>query len=277
MVTARRESIMFVTPPYHAGVVESAGRWMPLSYAYLASVAREEGYQARIYDAMTKQHTLAEVAATLEREQPDIVGVTAITATIPAALDVLRVARKANPKVRTILGGVHPTFCYDELFAEHGGLIDVIVKGEGEVTLRNLLRRWAEGKSIADVRGIAFREAGSVRVTLHQPFVPDLDSIKPAWDLFDWEDYRYFVIPDSRLAAINTSRGCTHGCTFCSQQEFWQKTWRCRRPEHLVEEIRHLKTSYGANVVLLTDEYPTLERDRWEEFLDRLIQADLGV
>ncbi len=278
MVTVNRPtSIMFITAPYHAGVVESAGRWMPLSFGYLAAVAREEGYDARIYDAMTKQHTPQDVAATLERTRPDIVGVTSITATMPAALEVLRSAKRANPAVKTILGGVHPTFCYDDLFRDHGELIDVIVRGEGEVTLRNILRRWKDGRSISDVRGLAYQDGANVIVTPHQPFVTDLDAVKPAWDLFTWEDYRYFVIPDSRLAAINTSRGCTHGCTFCSQQEFWQRTWRSRWPECIVEELRLLKDTYGANVFLLSDEYPTLERDRWEEILDRLIAADLGV
>ena len=83
-----KKKIIFITPPYHAGVVESAGRWMPLSFVYLAGIAREEGYEAVIYDAMTKQHTLKEIEETLRNISPDIVAVTSITATLPAAADV---------------------------------------------------------------------------------------------------------------------------------------------------------------------------------------------
>ena len=272
-----KKKIIFITPPYHAGVVESAGRWMPLSFVYLAGIAREEGYEPVIYDAMTKQHTLKEIEETLRNISPDIVAVTSITATLPAALDVLRCAKRIKPDTKTIIGGVHPTFCYEDLFREHGDIIDYIVCGEGELVLKNLLRAWKNGDPLDQVKGIAYVRDGKVIAPSHQPFLTNLDNIPTAWDLLDWEDYRYFVIPDSRLAAVSTSRGCTHGCTFCSQQEFWKRTWRSRSPEAIVKEITYLNSQFGANVFLLTDEYPTLERERWNEFLDRLIFADLGV
>ncbi|NIP15992.1 MAG: radical SAM protein, partial [Gemmatimonadetes bacterium] len=83
-----------------------------------------------------------------------------------------------------------------------------------------------------------------------------------------WPIYRYFVIPDGRLGAVATSRGCNYVCTFCSQQKFWDRTWRGREPEPVVEEMRRLHDDHGVNVVLLTDEYPTHDPDRWEEILD---------
>ncbi|MFQ6675920.1 MAG: cobalamin-dependent protein, partial [Fidelibacterota bacterium] len=107
--------ILLVTPPYHAGVVESAGRWMPLSLVYLAGAVREAGFDVKIYDAMTKQHTMKKVATELRLMDPDLVAVTSITSSISVAVDVLRCARENNPRVKTILGGVHPTFCYQEL------------------------------------------------------------------------------------------------------------------------------------------------------------------
>ena len=267
--------VLFVTPPYHAGVVESAGRWMPLSYVYLAGAVRAAGFDAEIYDAMTLQDTLEGIRDRLRASTFDVIAVSAITSTLPASLDVLRVARSLDPTVITILGGVHPTFCVEEIFSEHADLVDYIVRGEGEETLPELLKALRDASSLHDVVGIAWKEKEAVHRTASRPFIADLDGLPTAWDLVRWEDYRYYVIPDSRLGAVSTSRGCTHECTFCSQQKFWEKSWRGRRPEKVVDEMAMLHETYGVNVFLLVDEYPTKERDRWEELLDRVIHARL--
>ena len=269
--------IMFITPPYHAGVVESAGRWMPLGFVYLAGAARKAGWEAVIYDAMTKQHDLEEVESVLRSSDAGVIAVSSITSTMPAALDVLRCAKRLRPDVVTILGGVHPTFCADDLLAEAASPIDCIVRGEGEETLTELLEALSAGSALTDIRGISFRQDGKVVSTGHRPFLRSLDNLPAAWDLVSWSDYQYYVIPGSRLAAVSTSRGCTFGCTFCSQQKFWKQVWRSRQPAGIVEELAMLKKHYGANVFLLVDEYPTKDRDRWEELIDRIIAERLDI
>jgi len=270
-------NILFITPPYHAGVVESAGRWMPLSFVYLAGAVRRAGYKAEIYDAMTKQHTLEDIALRLKSTAFDIIAITSITSTLPAAIEVLRLAKNIHPSATTIMGGVHPTFCADEIFDKYGDTVDYIVTGEGEETLPTLLKALDGVSALSEIRGIVYRDGGRTIQTPHQAFVRDLDALSTAWDLLDWNDYRYFVIPDSRLAAISTSRGCTFGCTFCSQQKFWKKIWRGRQPEKIVKEIEMLRKSYGANVFLIADEYPTRDQARWEEILDRIIRQKLDI
>jgi uncharacterized Fe-S cluster-containing radical SAM superfamily protein/uncharacterized membrane protein len=105
----------------------------------------------------------------------------------------------------------------------------------------------------------------------------DLDNLPTAWDLIEWKDYRYFVIPKSRLGSVSTSRGCSHDCTFCSQQKFWHQSWRGRSPENAVAEIEHLVKNYRVNVFLLPDEHPTHDKERWEKMLDLLIEKDLDI
>lgn len=273
----RCSNILFITPPYHAGVVESAGRWMPLSYVYLAGALKKHGYECQIYDAMTKQHTLAEVVEFIKSFDFDVVCMSAITSTFPSCIVVLRAIKKIKPIVITILGGVHPSFCYEEILEDHGDIVDFIILGEGENTLPELLNTLSEGKSYNNVKGIAFRDEGKIVVRKAENFIEDLDALETAWDLIDWDDYNYFVLPRSRLAAVSSSRGCSFGCTFCSQQKFWQRSWRSRKPEKFVDEIKMLNKNYGVDVFLITDEYPTSNRERWEEILDRLIFANLGI
>ena len=270
-----KRTILCITPPYHCGVVEVAGRWVPLTFAYLATAARRAGWSPVIYDAMTKSVGRREIEQKIREVKPDVVATSAITATLPDALEVLKAAKEADPGTITIIGGVHPSFMYDEVL--RNGYVDYVVRGEGEETTAILLTALGAGLNVEHVHGIAYRRGHETIATPARPFLRDLDDVEPAWDLIEWKDYRYFVIPGSRLGAVSTSRGCNHTCTFCSQQKFWNQTWRGRSPEKVVAEMEHLKQAYGVNVVLFPDEYPTKDRERWERLLDLLIEKDLGV
>lgn len=272
----KQSKILFVTPPYHCGVVEVAGRWIPLNFVYLAGAARQAGIGAEIYDAMTKFHGYPEIEARFQATMAEYVASTAITSTINDAIKTLELAKRVNPATTTLLGGVHPTFCYEEIFASTDG-VDYIICGEGESTTRELIRVLESGGDPESVPGVAFRKDGRVVKTPKRCFMESIDDLPAAWDLLDWPDYKYYVISDSRLGAISTSRGCDHDCIFCSQQKFWEKSWRARDPQKVVDELEHLYHTYGVNVFLITDEYPTQNRERWESFLDLLIERDLPL
>lgn len=273
-----RKKVLLINPPHHAGVVEAAGKWPSLSFVYLAGALREAGFAVEIYDSMAKDHTLAQVARRIRRSRPDYVGTTAYTAALPCALAVLRLARAIDPQAITLLGGIHPKFCYREILEGHPDVVDYIVRGEGEVTLPELLACLEAGGDPSRVLGIAFydRAGKEVVATGERGLVEDLDALVPAWDLLDWRDYKLFVVPGSRLGPLFTSRGCTNSCSFCSQHKFWGGVRRERRVERVVEDVRLLHDRYGVDNFFLTDEYPTYGRERWEEFLERLVQLNLG-
>lgn len=270
------KKIMFITPPFHAGVVEVAGSWVPLYFVYLAGSARSAGFDAEIYDAMTKRVDHSDIESKIRESRPDFVAVSAITCTSPDAIKVVETAKRVDPNIKTIMGGVHSTFMYEELFRLTDAL-DYVVLGEGELTLPELLKTSSGSGDLRKIDGIAFRQNGEIVRTGKRKFVEDLDLLTTAWDLLDWTDYTYYILPGSRLGAVATSRGCDKECTFCSQQKFWDRTWRARSPESLVAEMTELKEKYSVDVVLFTDDYPTPDRARWERFLDLLIEKNLGV
>jgi anaerobic magnesium-protoporphyrin IX monomethyl ester cyclase len=267
-------STLLLTPPYHAGVVESAGRWPPLGLLYIAGALRQRGYEAEVYDAMSLEHSPAEIRHRLEASRPHVVATTAITSSYYATVEVLRIAKEVDPSVITVLGGVHPTFCYDDVLRSHPQEIDFIVRGEGEITMVELVAALAERAdypALARVPGLAFLQDGNIVTTLPRPFVQDLDTLRPAWELVSWEDYFLYFVPGSRMATISSSRGCIHECGFCSQQKFWSRTYRERTPQSFLSEIDLLHQEYGVNTFLVTDEFPTRDRPRWERILEGLI------
>jgi len=276
--------VLFVTAPYFCWGVQVIGTWPPLLLAYLAGVTLDAGHEAIIYDAMNKKHSFDDIREQIALQQPDVVmtldylPVTGAisTATVPAALKILEIAKDVDPSIVTLLGGPHPTFMYEEILQDERNRVDFILRGEPELTLQELLWALPEGKA-QEVKGVAYREGERVVATEKQRHILELDALKPAWHLLDWEDYVYKVEPQGTMASILTSRGCDMGCAFCSQRLFWRDDWRCRKPEKVIEEMVHLIDTYGVSYFTLIDPYPTKHRERWEIYLDLLITRKLGV
>ncbi|HEG43386.1 MAG TPA: radical SAM protein [Phycisphaerales bacterium] len=273
-----KKKVLLITPPYHAGVVESAGRWPNLGFVYIAGHLEKAGFEVEIYDAMSKFDDYDTITERIRTSNADFVGGTAITATINDAIKVLQIAKQELPEVTTFLGGVHTTFCYEEIFAKDSQWVDYCILGEGELTAPELLLAHTNGQDMSKVAGIAYYlQDGKVIRTEIREFVEDLDTLIPAWHLVDWSDYPLYFIDDSTVAIVSSSRGCIHTCIFCSQHKFWKGTYRQRDPHKFVDEIEYLAKTYGINVFFIADEYPTYSRERWETILDLLTEKNLGV
>ncbi len=270
-------TVALVTPPYHSGVVETAGTWPNAAFVYLAGALREAGVEPVIYDAMTMNHDLEQIASELERIAPDMVLTTAYTSSYPKAATMLRMAKETLPGVITGIGGVHAHFMYEEVLGRDGDAVDYVFRGEGEASLPELVACLNADDDPAEVAGIAFVRDGHVVATPVRPWHESLDALPTAWDTVDWDLYRFYPLPDRHLAVVSTSRGCDQECTFCSQQAFWRQTWRARSAESVVDELEMLRDRFGVGVMMFSDETPTLDRERWERMLDLLIERDLGL
>jgi len=269
--------VALVTPPYHAGVVESAGTWLNVGFVYIAGALREAGYEVDYYDAMALWHKWPDIKKRLKAFRPDVVCTTAVTASVVAGTELLALAKEVNPDIVTVIGNVHATFCYDEMLKKDHDAIDFVVRHEGELTLPELLDCLNAGGDPETVRGIAFYREGNVVATPMRPYIQDLDSLPTAWDLVEWPIYKYKAKNDARLAIVSSSRGCIQQCSFCSQQLLWGQTWRARTPENFVAELEMLSEKYGVKVAMLSDEIPTYDRERWIKILDLMIERKIPV
>ena len=273
-----------MTAPYHCWGVQVVGTWPPLHLVYLAGAAREADTLPRIYDAMNESHSFAQIRAEIERFKPDYVlaydylPVTGAisTASLPDSIAILKLAKEIDPGIVTLLGGPHPTFLFKEVLESERGVVDYVLRGEGEATLKALLQA-LRGGTAQSVKGIAYLDGDRVVAHPGREQIADLDGLAPAWDLLRWDSYNYQVSPGGRMASILTSRGCEMSCSFCSQRLFWRGAWRARKPEKVIEEIVLLHEKYAITVFTLIDAYPTRDRARWERLLDLLIEKDLGL
>ena len=268
--------ILLIHPNYHSGGAEIAGNWPPAWVAYLAGSLKKAGYEdVHFLDAMTNHLGDEEIRDCIARLQPDVVGTTAITPSIYAAERILEIAGEAAPKALRVVGGVHATFMYKQVLSESDA-VDVIVRGEGEEIIVNLVDAlasgdWQEGRHA--INGLAFRDGEKIVATPAAPTVKNLDAIEPDWSILEWEKYIYVPL-GVRVAIPNMARGCPFTCSFCSQWKFW-RDYRIRDPKKVVDEIETLVNEHDVGFFILADEEPTIHRKKFVAFCEELIARDL--
>jgi anaerobic magnesium-protoporphyrin IX monomethyl ester cyclase len=268
--------ILLVHPNYHSGGAEIAGNWPPAWAAYLAGALKGAGFDdVQFLDAMTNNLDAATIRAEMARIAPDVVGVTSITPSIYAAEEVLKIAQDVVPDALRMLGGIHATFMYRQVLTE-APWIDVIVRGEGEEILVALMTAVQEGRWPADrgrIKGLAFREGPEIVATQAAPTVKNLDGIDPDWTILEWDKYIYVPL-GVKVAIPNMARGCPFTCSFCSQWKFW-RDYRVRDPKKVVDEIERLVNDHGVGFFILADEEPTINKKKFVEFCQELIDRGL--
>jgi anaerobic magnesium-protoporphyrin IX monomethyl ester cyclase len=269
--------IVFIHPNYHSGGAEIAGNWPPAWVAYLAGSLKRAGFDdIHFLDAMTYHLGPDVLRAKLAELQPDIVGVTAITPSIYEAEEVCRIAQEVVPGALRVLGGVHATFMFRQVLSE-APWIDVIVRGEGEEIMVALAEAVRDGRWPSDrkkIKGLAFAVDGEIVATQAASTVKDLDGIDPDWSILDWEAYIYIPL-GVKVAIPNLARGCPFTCSFCSQWKFW-RDYRVRDPKKVADEIERLVTDHGVGFFILADEEPTINKKKFVEFCQELIDRGLN-
>lgn len=192
----------------------------------------------------------------LQKERPaDVVGFYAsITSTVPRLYELAEFYRKAG--VRTVAGGRHTEAMVEEAL-QNG--IDVVVLGEGEWTIRELLAAWEQGEDLSGIRGIAYIRDGRLHKTEPRPLIHDFDILP----LPDFNLLRYAKI---KLYPITRTRGCNSNCEFCAVKE----KARCSSPEHMMNQIRHLVETRNARRFFETSDHFASQRDEAIEFCKML-------
>lgn len=268
--------ILLIHPNYRSGGAEIAGNWPPAWVAYLSGPLKAAGFtDIHFVDAMTNDLDDEAVAERLRELQPDLVGVTSITPSIYAAERILELAQEHCPGALRVLGGIHATFMYKQVLSE-APWVDVIVRGEGEEILLDVVRAHAEGRfreRREQIKGLAYRDGDEILATPAAPTIKDLDAIEPDWTLLEWAKYTYIPL-NTRVAIPNMARGCPFTCSFCSQWKFW-RDYRVRDPIKVVDEIEKLHKEQDVGFFILADEEPTINRKKFIQFCEELIRRDL--
>jgi radical SAM superfamily enzyme YgiQ (UPF0313 family) len=200
---------------------------------------------------------LAEHLEALDRIQPDLYGLSFSAMRENDAFLTISAIKQRFPSLPLICGGPYPTVMAEHVLSTLP--VDVCVKGEGELTLAELIRAFRDQKPFDAIPGIAFKHDGRVVETCKRPLVADIDSLPfPAWDLVDFKKYRgtyqFLARPNT---SIITSRGCPFNCVFCANPVLkLSRPWlRMRSPTNVCDEIALLYRLGIREVSIRSDEF----------------------
>jgi len=222
---------------------ESLVQWFPQGMAYIAGTLLKHNYEVEIYEQDIHHYPESHLTEKLNNEYYDVVGLSFIGGyyEYKKALKISDAINQSTQRPLYIIGGFGPSPA-PHYFLEKTGA-DVIIRGEGENTIIDLLEHYKQKKSFSSVLGIAYEEDGKTYLNADRPLIEDVDSIPmPAYHLFNIEHYRLLRMPNCTstdfIMPVLSGRGCTFTCNFCYRMD---KGFRARSNEAIIEEIKYLQ------------------------------------
>jgi len=249
-----------------------------IGLAAIGACLEADGHVVRVLDLnnITVPGRPRERLAQAMAWQPDIVGVSLFPAcryTYRQAERLLRAARaKARPETLFVAGGVGITVLMAEAARRLAGLADLLVYGEGELTMREIAVRYAAGGALNNIAGTIQWCGGHLAINEPRPFIADLDSLPfPDYSIFD------SVAEVRREYPIMTSRGCPFNCVFCLNKTLTQRRYRARSARNVVDEVKMAREKYNFEALYIWDDHFSLQRERAEEICRLFIAECPGL
>ena len=266
--------ILLLSPPTISAVKAVVGTTgPPLGLAYLASMVRDE-HDVRIVDSLAEDYNYGDVERIIKKYDPDVVGITSTTSMIPDAYAIAKIAKRYNENVKIVMGGPHVTFLPERTFQECP-YIDFIVRGEGELTFRELINSLERDGDPSNILGLSINLRDKVRNNPPRPLIKDIDTIPmPSYDLLPMEKYQANGV---RFGTVMTSRGCPFNCAFCSSSLQFGKRWRGHSDSRVIEELKHLHEKYRIREIEFLDDTFTLNKHRAIRIARRIVKEGLDI
>ncbi|MCG6893141.1 MAG: cobalamin-dependent protein [Desulfobacteraceae bacterium] len=245
--------------------VEDAGV-VPMGVYFVGAVLRETGHEVTIANWSALRDRPEEVERALRAERPDVIGFSVLNANRWAALDIAESAKRIDPKVVTVFGGIGASTLWKH-FLTHFPAVDFAVVGEGERSFAALIAWLASADARTEepkgIPGIAFRRAGRPFCSEDAEPVRDLDALPDPSRHFT---YRHLAL----------TRGCPMKCSFCGSPRFWGSRVRFHSPQYFVDQMERLHRR-GENFFFVSDDTFTLDKDRVVAVCREILRRKLSV
>lgn len=251
----------------------------PLGLMYIAAVLEKAGHAVQIYDSDPEYQ--ANMIAEIKDFNPDLIGLSFLTVGYQRAFGLMNNLKKEMPDKMFCSGGVHTTVKPKETMEEFG--LDFIVVGEGEDTIVEVCEKLSNNQGLAGVKGVMYRDNGSVTDNGRRELIQDLDTIPfPARHLIDMKPYlkppgiiRGYATQNQ--TTIVTSRGCPFKCIYCGSHNIFGRKTRRRSVKNVVDEIEHLHKNFNIKGIYYCDDTFTLSPKWVKEYCEELKKRDMDI
>jgi radical SAM superfamily enzyme YgiQ (UPF0313 family) len=242
----------------------------------LASLAGnvDPHHRVAIADLILVQQRVRETVERLVREiEPDVVGLSVMTFQRHTALRIVELVRRLRPAARIVVGGYDASLAVEAYMAPDAG-VDFIVRGEGELTFRELIRALERGTGLACVAGLSFKDGDGFTHNPDRP-VSSLDGGDVRLPNRSARALRGYTMVGRQVDVVETSRGCTFDCSFCSIIEMRGRNFHTYDFGRVLDDIRDAR-AHGARAIFLVDDNITLNVRRFEGLCRAIIEAGLN-
>ncbi|MBI2662857.1 radical SAM protein [Candidatus Woesearchaeota archaeon] len=276
-----KKKILLIIPPssltlYSKSKIKAAISEIPyISQAALAATLLQDNNQVKILDlSVHHENHLPTLHTILKEFNPDFTGITFTTPLYKEALTIAEEIKKINPNIIIIGGGVHPSALPEETLQE--SKFDILVLGEGDYTIVELVNT-KNTSDFSKIEGICYKDPQkNIIKTKPRQLIKDLDELPyPAWHLYDLKNYQASKLTSKKtpVGAIETSRGCVFGCTYCNKDVFGRR-FRMKSPERVVDEIEYM-LKLGFKEIHVWDDNFVTNIKRAKEICDLIIKRNL--
>jgi radical SAM superfamily enzyme YgiQ (UPF0313 family) len=264
--------ILFSMPDVAPVIMHESAFHMPnLGIASLAANI-DPGHEIALIDLIRKRRRVGRyLRRVLRRSKPDLVGLSSMTWQYATCVKIIKLIRRIIPDVRIVIGGYHATLMYAEIAAsEEARDIDFIIRGEGEVAFKRLLRALDGRDQLSAIPSLSYKHDGA--------FVHN-----PKGDLLNLEDLKLPVRDRRRLTwgyhimnrhveVMETSRGCTRRCNFCSIRHMYGRAFRAFPIERILADIDDIYLKRKVRWIFVADDNMVLDPRRVMDLCDAIIR-----
>src|SRR6266581_6150505 len=230
-------------------------------------------HRTAVADLILVQRSVRQTVERLVRElEPDVIGLSIMTFQRRTAMRIIELVRELRPGVRVVVGGYDPSLAPEAYMGDSG--VDFIVRGEGEITFRELLRALETGGDSAEIAGLSYRNTNGFHHNRERP-VSHLtgDEIRPPRR--DARVLGGYTMLGRQVDVVETSRGCTFDCSFCSIIAMRGRQFHTFSLDRVLADIRDAR-AHGARAIFLVDDNITLNVSRFEALCQAIIDAGLN-
>lgn len=244
-----------------------------LGLGYLAAIAKKNNCSIRVLDAHAENVKAKDAAKKILDCKPLIVGITSSTPQAYEALEIARNVKKADKSIKIIFGGSHPSVLPQEVLSS--GVVDIVVRGEGNIIFDNLLKAIGSGNDLNKVKGISWTKNDQIIHNQDEELIEDLNKLDfPNWDDFNLKLYSPPTKKFNPYLPLMTTWGCPYSCIYCFQA---QKKFRKRSAKNVVDEIEYLINHYHIKEIELIDDNFTLDLDHAFSVCDEIISRGVKI
>lgn len=243
----------------------------PTGTLYVATVLKEKGYNVKFIDCLIEANYRAKIMNELDGTL--CVGAYCMSIHIKHLVPLLQEIKDAQPDIKVVLGGPHPTLFPEQTADDE--LVDFVVRGEGEETMLELVEVLERGETdFSHIKGICYKQDGKVISTANREFL-DMDSLP----FVDWSLMSPVALDSmkSLIGRVQTSRGCPFKCAFCINVVTNNQKMRYRSPAKVVDEIEHLVKDFGVKRIGIRDEIFLVNRRQAREITEEIIRRGIKI